>query len=283
MDKMKTQARRVWNRITAEEEQTVLKMALAYPELSARLLAVKITDETDYAVSESTVYRILKKYGLLKPRPVTDMPAAKEWRHKTTRINEIWQVDATTFFIVGWGFYKLIPVLDDYSRKILAWVLMPDETAESISHAIERAVEAVGLRDIPELERPKALTDNGPGFTAEHLCAYLKAQGIRHIFGRPYHPQTQGKIERFNRKIKDDVCLVVYSDPETLEKAISQFVERYNQTPHEALKNVSPNDVYAGRREEILKAREAKKRWTLARRRIINLEFEGKQPEGKQP
>ena len=69
------------------------------------------------------------------------MPAAKEWRHKTTRPDEIWQCDGTNLFIIGWGYYKLIPVEDDYSRKILGYDLKPDETGISISDIVEKAKE----------------------------------------------------------------------------------------------------------------------------------------------
>lgn len=259
-----------WNRLVAEEEGEVLAEAKAHPELSSRLLAVKITDEKPFTVSESTVYRFLKAKGLITPRPLAELPAAKEWRHKTTRPNELWQIDATNFFVVGWGYYKLIPVLDDFSRKIVAWDLMPDESAGSISESVEAAVEAVGVKDLDP--KPVLLSDNGSGFTSELLADYLKVHGIRHIFGKPYHPQTQGKVERFNRRIKEGVCLLVYCSPDELRAALTGAITRYNATPHEALKNVSPNDVYEGRQQVILKKREEKKRWTLARRKIMNLE-----------
>jgi len=275
LEKQKPSARRIWNRLTSEEEQIVLTCARNHPELSSRLLSVKITDEEEFSISESTVYRVLKIHHLIAPRPLPEMPAAKEWHKKTTRPNEIWQIDATTFFVVGWGYYKLIPVLDDYSRKILSWVLMPDETADSISHALERAVESAGIKNIPKEDRPIVLSDNGPGFIAEKLSDYLSFHGIRHIFGKPYHPQTQGKIERFNRRIKEGVCLLVYCSPVELEKAIRDAMGRYNDTPHEALDNVSPNNVYAGEKDAILQRRAEKKRWTLARRKIVNLELGG--------
>lgn len=274
LDKRKPAARRIWNRVTAEEEAIVLEQAKQHPELSSRLLAVRITDTSDFYVSESKVYGTLKQHSLIAPRPMPEFPAKKEWQHKTTRPNEIWQLDGTNLFIVGWGFYKLLPVLDDYSRKIIAWVLMPDETGASASSAVEAAVEAAGIKNLPEDKRPVLLSDNGSGFISEELAKYLRMHGIRHIFGKPYHPQTQGKIERFNRRIKGDICLLVYCSPGELERALKDAIDTYNATPHEALKNVSPNDVYAGRQAEILQARQEKKRRTLLRRKAINLKLE---------
>ncbi|MCG2725644.1 MAG: integrase core domain-containing protein [Elusimicrobia bacterium] len=115
------------------------------------------------------------------------------------------------------------------------------------------------------------LSDNGSGFISGTLAKYLRYYGIRHIFGKPYHPQTQGKIERFNRRLKEGVCLLVYCSSEELRMAIKEGIERYNVTPHEGLKNVSPNDVYAGKKEAILRARAEKKARTLAYRKAINL------------
>ena len=131
------------------------------------------------------------------------------------------------------------------------------EKAESEGHIID--------------EKPTVLTDNGAGFSGEVMAKYLKARGVRHIFGAPYHPQTQGKVERFNRTMKEKVNLWVYTTPEDLQTAIDKMIEKYNETPHEALKNVCPNDAYAGRTDEVLERRAKIKLETLARRYAYNM------------
>ena len=90
------------------------------------------------------VYSILKQRGLIAPKPLPEYPAKREWQHKTTHPNEIWQLDGTNLFIVGWGYYILLPILDDFSRKIISWVLMPDETGVSAS--------GLSTRKTPRLE-----------------------------------------------------------------------------------------------------------------------------------
>ena len=117
----------------AAEVERVLKVGRLHPVLLPRLLAVKITDAEDFSVSESSVYRILKESGLIYPRPLGQLPAQKQWQHKTRRPDELWQCDATNLFVIGWGYYKLIPVEDDFSRKIIAHDVRPDETAFSLS------------------------------------------------------------------------------------------------------------------------------------------------------
>lgn len=273
LQKTKPSARRIWNRLSEEEEKRVLEIARLHPELTPRLLAVNITDEEAFSVSESTVYRLLKKRGLVSPRPLPELPAAKEWKKKTTHPDEMWQCDATNLFVVGWGYYKLIPVEDDYARKILAHDLKPDESSFSVSDVVELAIENAkreGHLIDPE-HMPNLYTDNGSGFASGLMADYLTHHGIKHIFGTPYHPQGRGKIERLNRSLKEKLCLVVYCSPDELKRAIDEAVQRYNQTPHESLENVSPNDVYAGRKEEILKRRQEKKRLTLERRKRYNL------------
>ena len=119
---------------------------------------------------------------------------------------------------------------------------------------------------------PLLFIDNGSGFCSNVVAGYLSNHNIRHIFSTPYHPQSRGKIERWNRTIKETLCLMVYCSPDELKKAIDEAVKEYNNRPHEGLKNVCPNDVYAGRKEIVLKAREEKKRLTMARRKRYNLE-----------
>jgi len=271
LKKTPTAAKRVWNRLTPQESNLVLTIARKHPELSARLLAIKITDEEEFSVSEPTVFRILKDAGLITPRPLPELPAAKEWRHKTTKPDEIWQCDGTKLFVVGWGYYNLLPVEDDYSRKILAHPLRPQESGFTISDSIEKARETAKSLGHNLDEAPKLYTDNGGGFVSDVLNNYLAVHGIEHIYGTPYHPQGRGKIERFNRTIKDKLCLVVYCSPDELQEAINKAVESYNNTPHEAHSNVSPNDVYAGRKEEILARRREKKRLTIEHRKQYNL------------
>ena len=275
---------RIWNRLMAVEGERVLAVARLHPELSPRLLAVKITDEEDFSISESTVYRILKESGLIYPRPLGEMPAQKQWRHKTTRPDELWQCDATNLFVIGWGYYKLIPVEDDFSRKVIAHDVRPDETAFSLSDVLEMGLE--NARKESHLTgtdpMPRLYSDNGSGFTSKLLAEYLSQHGIRHIFGTPYHPQGRGKIERFNRRIKEKLCLVVYCSPEELKKVVDETIATYNRTPHESLDNVSPNDVYAGRKEAILHRRKEKKRLTLERRKQYNLNPNNNSPDRHQ-
>jgi transposase InsO family protein len=258
----------VWNELRPEERQLVLDQALAQPPLSARELEFWLCDHANFSISESTVHRLLKAHGLLPGRAPEQEPAAKEWRHKTRRINEIWQSDATRFFIPGWGHYWMVSVLDDYSRRILAWELVPDLQAPSLAHVIQLALEATGLIQAPPVQKPVLLTDNGSGYISTVMEAYLRSHELRHIRARSHHPQTTGKIERMHRTLKDEVTLIVHTSPDELRAAIARFVAWYNsQRYHEALHNVTPDDVWFGRRETILARRKTLQIRTVIARR----------------
>jgi putative transposase len=268
--------RQAANALRDSERDSILKQALAEPQLSPRQLAFWCCDHAGFSVSESSVQRLLKARGLLPGRPPEQEPAAKEWSHKTKRINEIWQSDATRFFLPDWGYYWLVSVLDDFSRRILAWEMVPDIQTPSLAGVIQAAVEATGLAQAPavlgmelsEEGRPALLTDNGSGYISKEMKKYLKTQALRHLRARAHHPQTNGKIERMHRTLKDDVTLVVWTSPGELREAITRFVSYYNsERYHEALGNVTPDDVWFGRREQIIARRRALKISTLVARR----------------
>ena len=261
---------RPWNRITPKEEGGMLAAAQEFPELSSRQLATWITDNAGFAVSESTVYRILRREGLVK-RPEVQLVAGKEYHTKTTRPHQMWATDASYFRVVGWGYYYLVTVMDDYSRFILAWKLQRDMSADSLIEVIQEAIDATGMTEVSVEDRTKLLSDNGAGYICRAFRDYLHLVGIRHILAAPFHPQTNGKLERYHQTIKREVTQVPYEFPGQLERAIADFVEYYNfHRYHKALGNVTPADVLHGRREQILQRRKEVKAQTIQRRRDYN-------------
>ena len=106
----------VWNRIPDEVRQRIVNLALEETELSPRELAVRFPDTQQYFVSEASVYRLLKAHDLITSPAFMVIKAANEFRDKTTSINQMWQTDFTYIKIVGWGWYYLSTILDDFSR-----------------------------------------------------------------------------------------------------------------------------------------------------------------------
>lgn len=258
-----------WNRIPDMIRNQVVEYALERPELSPRELAHSMTDHKDYFISESSVYRILKSRGLITSPAYIVMKAGNEFKDKTTRPNQMWQTDFTYFKIIGWGWYYLSTVLDDYSRYIVHWELCSNMKVDDVTRSIDHALDKAGLS---KGNAPKLLSDNGSCYISSELSDYIQDKGMRHVRGRPNHPQTQGKIERYHRSMKNVVKLENYYLPGDLVQRLEEFVEHYNNHRyHESLDNLTPADVYFGRGSKILNQRKLTKIKTMKMRRKEHL------------
>lgn len=261
-----------WNRIPDAEREKVVKLALEKPEKTPRELAFDMTDKEGYFISESSVYRILKAFDLITSPAYIVLSASDKFKHPTKEINELWQTDFTYFKITGWGWYYFSSVLDDYSRYIIAWKLFSSMSSDDVQELLDLAINKTGVTKINVRHRPRLLSDNGPCYLSGQLKKYLEDMKIGHIRGRPYHPMTQGKIERFHRSLKNVINLDNYYYPWDLEKQLEKFVNYYNhERYHESIDNLTPADVYAGHRIKILNKREEIKQKTMKIRRLNNL------------
>ena len=261
-----------WNMIPKAVRKQVLEMALERTDLAPRELACRYTDEERYFVSESSVYRILKEADLITSPAYVLMSASDTFKNPTTRVHEMWQTDFTYFRIIGWGWYYLSTVLDDFSRYILAWKLSPTMGATDVIETLDQALAITGVDPVRVRHRPRLLSDNGPAYLSGELREYLGERRMTHTRGAPYHPQTQGKIERYHRTMKNVVKLQHYYFPWELEAALRDFVAYYNNERfHESLNNVTPADVYLGRQYAVLTERAKIKRLTMQRRKKESL------------
>ncbi len=260
---------RVWNRIPDDVRDRIVRLALEEPELSPRELAVRFTDTQSYFVSEASVYRLLKAHDLITSPAFVVIKAADEFKDKTTAPNQLWQTDFTYLKVIGWGWFYLSTVLDDFSRYIIAWKLCTTMKTEDVTDTLELALQASGLERANVVHRPRLLSDNGPSYISGDLAEWLDDRDMTHTRGAPYHPQTQGKIERWHQTLKNRILLENYYLPGDLEAQVDAFVAHYNHWRyHESLSNLTPADVYFGRGQTILLEREKIKRQTIENRRL---------------
>jgi len=260
--------RSFWNKIPAQERKKVVETALEQENLSPRELACHITDTQGWFISESSVYRILKEKGLITSPAWILMAASDEFKDKTTNVHQQWQTDFTYFKIIGWGWYYLATVMDDYSRYIISWELCKNMESNDAKRVIGQALDKTGLQ---EDKRPRLLSDNGSCYVSNEFKKFVKDEKMGHVKGAPYHPQTQGKIERYHRTMKNVVKLENYYFPDDLRARLQEFVDYYNNHRyHESLGNITPADVYFGRNKEILSRRSEVKNKTLKERRNLN-------------
>jgi putative transposase len=260
---------RVWNRIPDDVRERIIRLALDEPALSPRELALRFTDAEGYFVSEASVYRLLKARDLIASPAFIVMKAADEFSHKTTAPNQLWQTDFTYLKVIGWGWFYLSTVLDDFSRYIIAWKLCTTMKAEDVTATLKMALDAAGPDKASILHRPRLLSDNGSSYLSDDLAKWLERHDMAHVRGAPYHPMTQGKIERWHQTLKNRILLENYYLPGDLEAQIEAFVVDYNHRRyHESINNLTPADVYFGRGQTILLQRERIKRRTIAQRRL---------------
>jgi transposase InsO family protein len=140
-------------------------------------------------------------------------------------------------------------------------------STQDVSDTLDDALRFTGLDQVEVKHKPRLLSDNGPSYISTELAQYLKDKGMTHTRGKPYHPQTQGKIERWHRSLKNRILLENYYLPGELENQIQQFINYYNhERYHESINNLTPADVFYGRGQHILERRQQIKLNTLASR-----------------
>ena len=259
----------VWNRIPDDVRDEIIDLALEETELSPRELAVRFTDTKGYFVSEASVYRLLKSQDLITSPAFIVVKADDEFRDKTTAPNQLWQTDFTYLKVIGWGWFYLSTILDDYSRYIIAWKLCTNMKAEDVTDTLKLALQASGCDKAHVIHKPKLLSDNGSSYISGDLAEWLEGQKIDHVRGAPYHPQTQGKIERWHQTLKNRISLENYYLPGDLENQVGAFVDHYNNHRyHESLNNVTPAEAYYGRATAIIERRKKIKKLTIQKRRL---------------
>ncbi len=133
--------------------------------------------------------------------------AADEFKNKTTAPNQLWQTDFTYLKVIGWGWFYLSTILDDFSRCIIAWKLCTTMKADDVNETLQLALDASGIENARVAHRPRLLSDNGSSYIAGDLADWLEDKKMKHVRGAPCHPQTQGKIERWHQTLKNRILL----------------------------------------------------------------------------
>lgn len=140
-------------------------------------------------------------------------PTSSPSHRRKRRLPGSGQTDFTYLKVLGWGWFYLSTILDDYSRYIISWKLCTTMKAEDVTATLDLALEASGCDSATVITKPRLLSDNGSSYIAADLAEYLDEKGMDHVRGAPYHPQTQGKIERWHQTMKNRVLLEHYFLP----------------------------------------------------------------------
>jgi len=242
------------------ERTAIISYFQGHPLDGYRRLSFMMLDEDVVAASPATVYRVLRGSGLLD-----------RWNQKPNRkgtgfeqplrAHEHWHVDIAYLNVAG-TFYYLCSVLDGFSRAIVHW-----EIREAMKEADVETIIQRGRELYPDA-RPRIISDNGPQFIARDFKEFIRVTGMTHVRTSPYYPQSNGKLERYNRTVKTDFRAKCPSSLDEARKVVQRFVEHYNnERLHSAIGFVAPLDMLAGRAPDIWAGRDQKLEAARERRR----------------
>ena len=231
------------------ETKAILGFHARHPLEGYRRLAFMMVDLNIVCVCPSSVYRVLKGSGLLDDRKLKPSKKGMGFE-QPIRAHEHWHTDVTYINISG-TFYYLASVLDGYSRKIVSWEIRETMKEQHLEIIILRAKESY-----PEAN-PRIISDRGPQFVSRDFKDFIRDSGMTHVMTSPYYPQSNGKIERWHRSIKE-TCIRPKC-PGTIEEArevVDKWINHYNQERlHSAIGYVTPEDMLSGRAQEVHKIR----------------------------
>jgi transposase InsO family protein len=241
--------------ILPEEKAAVLAYALQHPREGYRRLTWRMVDEDVACLGPSSVYRILRYADLLYrwKRSSRSGQAPPEPTHP----NERWHTDLM-YLRVEDTWYFLVTVLDAYSRYVVHWDLLPSMTAAAVRGVIQDALKKTGAS-------PQIVTDNGTQFTAKDFKELVRDFGLEHIRIRTYHPESNGKLERFHRSTREALDEADLRNLSRAREILGRWVEFYNQNRlHAGLQYLPPQEYWSGNPEPRL----AERRQKLAAARI---------------
>ena len=232
------------------EKDKIVKFYCENPLEGYRRLTYMMLDRGIVAVSPSSTYRVLREAGLLEKWNRGESKKGTGFV-QPAKAHEHWHVDIT-YLNLGGTFYYLCCILDGFSRSIVYWEIAASMTEKEVELVLQKAREKY-----PEA-RPRVISDNGPQFIAKDFKEFIRLAGMTHVRTSPYYPQSNGKLERWNKSFKVEGWrpgLV-----ETVEEAralTDRYVKRYNEVRlHSAIGYITPKDKLEGRAEEIWQNRD---------------------------
>jgi putative transposase len=244
------------------EKQAIISYALSHPLEGYRSLTFMMLDADVAAVAPTTTWRVLRAAGILG-RPKGKPSKKGTGFVQPLRPHEHWHIDFS-YLNIGGTFYFLCCVLDGCSRKVLAW-----DIRTSMREIDAEIVVQMARERYPDA-KPRIISDQGAQFKSREFRAFITQWQASHVMTSPYYPQSNGKLERFHKTLKEQA--IRPKTPLSLEDArriVGDFIDYYNaQRLHSAIGYITPDDRLAGRQDEIHAARDKKLEEARERRKI---------------
>jgi putative transposase len=238
--------------VEGREKEAIIAFAKEHPLEGYRALTFMMLDKDVAAVAPATTYRVLKAAGLIGRS--RSQPSKKGSGFvQPLAPHEHWHIDFS-YLNIGGTFFFLCAVLDGCSRSVVGWDIRPTMRERDAEIAVQKAREAYPSA------RPRVISDQGTQFKSREFKKFITLWQASHVMTSPYYPQSNGKLERFMRTLKEQAI-----DPKTplcvedAKRVVAEFIEYYNTTRlHSAIGYIAPHDRLAGRHEEIHAARDKK-------------------------
>lgn len=249
--------------ILACEEQAIVDYYLTHQEQGYRRITFMMIDEDIVYVSPSTVYRCLKRHGLLMRwsayRSIGNRPALPG------APNEKWHTDLMLIEIDGILYYYQ-GIIDAYSRYIIAWDIHAEGTALYTSMVLQEAYD-----NSPPDINPAVITDNGPEFIGKEFREIIKEEKGKDIRITAYHPQSNGIEERFHRTLREE-GITRYNNIIDARIKIGEWIEfNNNKRLHSAIEYMPPSVWHNGDPVRLKKERIEKLKLAREETKVINL------------
>jgi hypothetical protein len=238
--------------LTDEEKLSICNFARANPLEGYRRMTFMMLDADVVACSPASVYRVLKKAGLLAGQ-TPNVTKKGTGFVQPLKPHQEWHVDVSYLNIAG-TFYFLCSILDGYSRFIVHWEIREKMEEIDVETILQRA------REMFPGAHPRIISDNGPQFIAKDFKEFIRIAGMTHVRTSPYYPQSNGKIERWHKTLKGDCIRVqVPLSPDEARRIVTDFVAHYNHGRlHSAIGYVTPHDKLLGNDDAINAERDRK-------------------------
>ena len=239
--------------LTDDEKQAIINYAKTHETSGYRRMCYEMLDANVAAVSPTTVFRILRDNNLMNRFPRPSPTKKGTGFEQPLKPNEHWHIDISYLNLCG-TFYYLCSVLDGYSRKIMSYGIGESMKEADVEIIIEQAKEKYPAA------KPRIISDNGPQFVARDFKEYVRISGMTHVKTSPYYPQSNGKIERWHKTLKNEsIRQKVPLNLADAKRIVGEYIEEYNEKRlHSAIGWISPSDKMAGKSEEIWQKRDKK-------------------------
>jgi putative transposase len=238
--------------LTEPEKAAICTFARSHPLEGYRRMTFMMLDADVVACSPASVYRVLKKAGLLAGQ--SPVPSRKGTGFvQPLEPHKHWHVDVSYLNVAG-TFYFMCAILDGCSRSVVHWEIREQMEEIDVQTIVQRAREAHPGRT------PRIITDNGPQFIAKDFKEFIRIAGMTHVRTSPYYPQSNGKIERWYKTVKGEcIRLRVPLSLEDARRIVAEYVRYYNDVRlHSAIGYITPKDRLEGRHQAIFAERDRK-------------------------